>query len=374
MSQVTIVDTTLRDGEQAAGLAFPIDEKIEIALFLDQIGVPEIEVGIPAMGGEEKEAIQTIVSLQPKAKVLAWNRILIPDIEASLAAGVKAVAISIAVSDIHIKHKLRKDRQWVLIGLEKAISFAKRYGLYVCVGAEDASRADPRFLYEVIRVAEATGANRFRYCDTLGILSPFETYARIKHIQSITDLKIEIHTHNDFGMATANAIAGIKAGATHVSTTVLGLGERAGNAAIEEVVMALKYQEGIELPIVTQQLRAMAEYVAKASGKPIPPWKPIVGDSISSHEAGIHVDGMIKNPLNYEPFDPAEVGMQRRLVIGKHSGTNQLRAKFQSLGIDLKKEEAQRLLSLIRAVAINKKGSISEEEILQLYRKGAQSL
>ncbi|HBC92665.1 MAG TPA: homoaconitate hydratase, partial [Pelotomaculum sp.] len=262
---IVIVDTTLRDGEQTAGVVFANREKVRIAKLLDEIGVPQIEAGVPVMGGDEKEAIRSICKAGLKASIMGWNRPVIRDIEASLQCGVDAVAISISTSDIHIKHKLRSSREWVLEQMVNATHFAKREGMYVSVNAEDASRSELDFLLEFAGAAKEAGADRLRYCDTVGIMEPFTIYEQIKSIKDKVDIEIEMHTHNDFGMATANALAGVKAGAKYVGVTVLGLGERAGNAALEEVVMSLKHLYDIDLNYKTEMFVEVAEYVSRAS-------------------------------------------------------------------------------------------------------------
>ncbi|MCL0101440.1 homocitrate synthase, partial [Peptococcaceae bacterium] len=342
--KIYVVDTTLRDGEQTAGVVFANREKIRIAKFLDELGVDQIEAGIPVMGGYEKEAIKEICSLGLKASIMGWNRPIIKDIEASLECGVDAVAISISTSDIHIKHKLKKSREWVIENTVKAVEFAKKHGLYVSANAEDASRSDMDFLIEYAKAVKEAGADRLRYCDTVGILEPFTTYENIKKLREAVDIEIEMHTHDDFGMATANALAGIKAGANYVGVTVLGLGERAGNAPLEEVVMALKHIYGIDLNFKTDMFVEIAEYVSRASGRELPTWKAIVGSNMFAHESGIHADGALKNPRTYEAFQPEEVGLERQIVIGKHSGTASLRAKFLEYGIHLTQHQAEELL------------------------------
>ena len=259
---VYIDDTTLRDGEQTAGVVFANEEKINIAKMLARLGVHQIEAGIPAMGGDEIEAIKKIVALNLPASILTWNRAVVGDIQQSLDCGVQAVAISISSSDIHIQHKLFRDRQWVLDSIRRAVEFAKRHDLYVSVNAEDASRADPDFLVEFGHAAKECGADRLRFCDTVGILDPFGTYTRVKALVEAVGIPVEMHTHNDFGMATANAIAGLRAGATYVNTTVNGLGERAGNASMEELVMFLQCCEGVDLQIRTSLFRELSEYLS----------------------------------------------------------------------------------------------------------------
>lgn len=366
---VKIVDTTLRDGEQTAGVVFANQEKLRIARFLDELGVHQIEAGIPVMGGDEKKAIKDIVKLGLKASIMGWNRAVISDIQQSIDCGVDAVAISISTSDIHIEHKLKKSREWVLENMIKATEFAKKEGLYVSVNAEDASRSDTNFLVKFASEAKKAGADRVRYCDTVGILDPFTTFERIKTLREQVGIDIEMHTHNDFGMATANALAGLKAGATHVGVTVIGLGERAGNAALEEIVMALKHLEGSDLNFRTEMFRTVAEYVSLASGRELPAWKAIVGSNMFAHESGIHADGAIKNPKTYEVFTPEEVGLTRQIVIGKHSGSNAIINKFSEYGIHLTNEEAEKLLEKIRSTSVDLKRSLFDKELVYLYEE-----
>lgn len=364
---VRIDDTTLRDGEQTAGVVFSNEEKVRIACLLDEVGVHQIEVGIPAMGGDEKETIKHIVGLGLNASILAWNRAVRSDLEHSFDCGVDAVAISMSASDIHIEHKLQKSRQWVLDQIRSCVAFAKQRELYVSVNAEDASRADLEFLLRFAQAAREEGADRLRFCDTLGILDPFDTYNVISFLKRESGLNIEMHTHDDFGMATANAMAGIKAGATYVNTTVNGLGERAGNAALEEVVMALKYLGKVDLGLQTSRFRELSEYVASASARTIPAWKSIVGTNVFAHESGIHADGVIKNPLNYEAFAPEDVGLERQIVVGKHSGTRTIYRKFQEFGLELSQEECEGVLALVRAKAVELKRALFDKELMYLY-------
>ncbi|MFZ3132784.1 MAG: homocitrate synthase [Desulfosporosinus sp.] len=363
-----MVDTTLRDGEQTAGVVFSNQEKKQIARLLDELGVHQIEAGVPIMGGNEKRAICDIVKLGLKAGIMAWNRAVISDIESSLACGVDAVAISISTSDIHIEHKLQTTRADVLERMVKATEFAKRNGMYISVSAEDASRTDMDFLTEFALEAKKAGADRLRYCDTVGILDPFTTFDRISTLIEKTGIDIEMHTHDDFGMATANALAGAKAGANYVGVTVNGLGERAGNAALEEVVMALKYLYKIELDFVTERFVEVTEYVARASGRMLPPWKSIVGSHMFTHESGIHADGVLKHPLTYEVFKPEDVGSERQIVIGKHSGTAAIKAKFlREYGKEITDDEAKEILVHVRSLAVDMKRYLFDKELMYIY-------
>jgi len=366
--QVIIDDTTLRDGEQTAGVVFTRSEKISIARMLDAAGVQEIECGIPAMGKEEISAVRALAEQGLNARLMTWNRALVSDIRASLECGVPAVDISLSVSDVMIERKLRKSREWVKEQLKSALGFAKDNGLYVSVGGEDASRADMSFLIEVLSTCRSLGADRFRFCDTLGVLDPFSMHDRIRRLRSaVPEVELEVHTHNDLGMATANALAAVHAGARYVNTTVNGLGERAGNAALEEVVMALKVARGIETGIDTRRFRQLSRLVGTASRRPVPPGKAVVGARIFAHESGIHADGVIKCPQNYEGFDPSEVGLRRHLVVGKHSGANGLVERFRRLGIPLGREEAQGLLQGVRTMAEHLKRPLSDNDLHTLY-------
>ncbi len=366
MHTIRINDTTLRDGEQSAGVSFSLAEKIAIAQYLDQVGIHEIEVGIPAMGSQEMQTIQAIVALNLKADLLGWNRAVRQDIAASLNCGLKRVHISIPVSEVQIQAKFGGRRQKVLIQLYDAIAFAKDHHLFVSVGGEDSSRAESGFLLEVAQLAQQWGAQRFRFCDTVGILDPFSTYDQVKHLVDHLTLAVEMHTHDDLGMATANALAGLRAGANSVNVTVNGLGERAGNAALEEVVMALKHIYQTDLAIATQRLPDLSRLVEQATGDTLPRWKAIVGRNAFTHESGIHADGILKNPLTYQPFSPQDLGLQHQLVIGKHSGRHALHHVLAQQGLTLNPEQEQYLLEKVREQSTSLKRGLSPEELLGL--------
>jgi len=364
---VYIDDTTLRDGEQTAGVVFANEEKLHIARMLARVGVQQIEVGIPAMGGDEKETIKRIVGIGLPTSILAWNRAVVEDVKHSLDCGVDAVALSISSSDIHIEHKLKRDRQWVLDSVRKSVGFAKQHGLYVSVNAEDASRSDPEFLVQFGQTAKDAGADRLRYCDTVGILDPLETYQRICTLIGEVELPSEMHTDNDFGTATANAIAGLEAGATYVNTTVNGLGERAGNAPLEELVMALQYCQGVNLGLRTSLFRELSEYVALASGRPLPAWKPVVGSNLFVYESEGRASGVVRDPGTYEIFLPGEVGLSRRFNVGKYSGPSVVRQQLREHGHHPTDEELGRLVPVLRGRSIALKRSLFAGEVVEEY-------
>ncbi|MGO9567313.1 MAG: homocitrate synthase [Desulfomonilaceae bacterium] len=368
MNRIYVTDTTLRDGEQTAGVAFSGEEKVVIARMLDGLGVHEIECGIPAMGNEEQRVVISMVKLGLAARLMTWNRAVISDVEASLRCGVSAVAISLPVSELQIANKLAKTRDWVLDKLRTAVGFAKKEGLYVCVGAEDASRADEDFLAEFGLLAEACGADRLRFSDTVGQTDPFIIFDRLSRLKRRVSLPIEIHTHNDFGLATANALAGIRAGAAFVSTTVLGLGERAGNAALEEVLMALTHLYGIDTGLDISVLPSLCEYVSQASGREIPAGKPIVGSKIFSHESEIHASAVIMDPSNYEPYPPEKLGREREITLGKYSGRRVLSYRLSRLGLVKGAENLGDLVRRVRCLSDLLKRALSDEELIELCR------
>ena len=367
MHPVVINDTTLRDGEQTAGVAFTDDEKLAIARSLDAAGVPEMEIGIPAMGEREVELIRAINGLGLSARTMVWARMCDTDLAAALTCHADIVHLSIPVSDLQIARKLQRDRRWVLATLTHFVGRARDAGAQVSVGCEDASRADDDFLARVAETAQRAGALRVRYADTLGLLDPFETHRRIAALRAVVDLDIEIHAHNDLGLATANTLAAVRAGATHVSTTVNGLGERAGNAALEEVVMALRHVHGFECGVATTALPAISALVARASGRPVAANKSIVGSGVFTHESGIHVDGLLKDARNYQGFDPAELGRHHTTVLGKHSGSAALLHACERLGLSLPPPQVAPMLACIRDFVLRTKRTPDDSDLLQFY-------
>lgn len=368
-SDLILNDTTLRDGEQTPGVVFTADEKFAIAKALSEAGVPELEVGTPAMGDAEIEAIRSIVDFGLKARAIAWGRMRESDVVAAARSSVGMVNLSVPVSDIQLKAKLGVGRDWAIASVARIVPYARDLGLEVAIGAEDASRADVEFLLDVIEAAERCGARRFRIADTLGVLDPFATFALVERLRAATSLEIEIHAHDDLGLATANTLAAIRAGATHASVTVAGLGERAGNAPLEEVAVAAWRLYGVTTGVAAHELGSIAALVASASGRTIPDGKAIVGAAVFTHESGIHVDGLLKDTRSYQSLDPRALGREHRIVLGKHSGLAGLNQALANIGLSLEPDAARHLLARVKDEAQRTKCTVSERRLIELYRE-----
>jgi len=362
------IDTTLRDGEQAPGVVFSLPEKIKIAALLDAAGVPEIEIGIPAMGETEIYEIRTIIEKGFNFKTLSWARATKNDIRSAKQAGTNGVHISFPVSPVLMK-AMGKSPDWVIQNLQELIEFASPMFDYVTIGAQDASRAETDFLQKFVSDASVFGASRVRLADTVGILNPISTFDMISSIRSVVRyLPLEIHAHNDLGMATANTLAAYMAGATCLSTTVNGLGERAGNAAMEEVAMALELSAGISRTLRTESFSELSAYVAKVSKRFLSDSKPITGSLVLTHESGIHTNCLLKDRNTYQLISAAKVGKEeQKFLIGKHSGKSTIIYYLTEANLPFTDEEILLLVAKVKECAEALKRSITKEELLDLY-------
>jgi len=362
------IDTTLRDGEQAPGVVFSLPEKIRIAALLDAAGVPEIEIGTPAMGAKEVEDIRTIIGMGFRFKTLSWCRANKQDIRSASEAGTNGVHISFPVSPILMK-AMGKDTVWVLYKMKELIEFSIPLFDYVTIGAQDASRAEIDFLKQFICAASAYGASRVRLADTIGILNPITTFEMVTAIRCVdNEIPLEIHAHNDLGMATANTLAAFLAGANCLSTTVNGLGERAGNAPMEEVAMALELSSGIPCTLLTEKFTGLSEFVSQVSNRPLSQSKPITGSLVLSHESGIHTRFLMKDRSTYQLISASKIGKtEQDFLIGKHSGKSTIMHFLTEANLPSTDEVCNTLLQRVKASAEALKRAITKEELLALY-------
>lgn len=361
-------DTTLRDGEQAPGIAFSKEVKLAIFDALVAAGVRWIEAGIPKMGGEELETLQAMLARGHAVRLVAWNRGVREDVEQSLGLGFTAVHIGLPTSQVHLAGSLGRDRTWLLSQAVELIHLAKDRGAFVSISAEDVGRTELTFLEDYAGCVAAAGADRLRLSDTIGVLTPAGYAERVRALRRVATIDLQCHTHNDFGLAVANTLAGLEAGARYFHVTVNAIGERAGMPDLAQVVMALRQLYDRDVGIRTEQLTALSRQVAAAVRCPVAPWQPIVGDNVFAHESGIHVNGMLKDTGTFEPFAPELVGGRRRYVAGKHSGRKLVQELLRQAGIDADGPVVAECLELVRAKAIRQGGALSPEQVVDVYR------
>jgi len=362
VKSLKLCDTTLRDGEQAAGVSFTRAEKLEIAKLLSESGVEQAEVGIPAMGRREQEDIAAIAGLGLPMKMMTWNRAMISDIDKAWNTGVNWCHVSIPVSEIQLHGKLGLTPAEGLTKLQRAVDYGLRLGMTVSVGMEDSSRARMEFLVELVNTLYKEGIRWFRYADTVSAHHPGQMAERVSTLLGAVpkDVELEVHCHNDFGLAAANTLSGIAAGATWASTTIAGIGERTGNAAMEEVALAWRYLYGGHCAVLPEMMKMLADKVIAASGRTVGDAKPIVGRLAFTHESGIHVDGLMKDTATYQTFDPSLVGTEHHFVLGKHSGTGGVAHVLGKLGLEASGETMERLLLRVREYAEVYKANVPE--------------
>ena len=346
--KITIYDTTLRDGEQTPDVCLNPQEKLKIARKLDELRIPQIEAGFPIVSNHEREAVRSIANEGLNAQIISLARTKKEDIDAALDCDVDGVISFMATSDLHLEHKLHLSREQALNVCMNSVEYAKDHGLFVAFSAEDATRTDLDFLKRVYKKAGEFGVDRVHIADTVGAISPQGMGFLVKELKKTIDIEIAMHCHNDFGMALSNSIAGLLAGGSAISTTVNGIGERAGNTSLEELIMALKIIYGVDLGFKIKHIQELSKLVEKYTKIKIPVNKPIVGGNIFRHESGIHVDAVIEEPLTYEPFLPEMIGQRRQLVLGKHSGCRAVKAKLDQCGVEVTKDELCKIVEEVK--------------------------
>ncbi len=364
--RIRVFDTTLRDGEQTPGVSLTPDNKLRIAQRLDELGVDVIEAGFAAVSEGEMEAVRLIAEAGLKAEICSASRGTRGDIEAVANAGADSIHLIIPVSDLHIKAKLKKTREQVLHMTREMVKFAKNCGLIVELSGEDATRADVSYLKQVFLTGIEAGADRIVACDTVGVLTPERSYNLFAELRgSLPVPVVSVHCHNDFGMAVANTIAALRAGANQFHATVNGLGERAGNASLEEIVVSLIALHKQKLEIKTRQLYAISQFVSRLTGVYVQPNKAIVGENAFTHESGIHTQGMLAHPGTYEPIEPELVGGTRRLAPGKHSGSAGIKAALAGMGLQPSEEHLKDIFQRVKTVG-DKGKTVTDADLLAI--------
>lgn len=365
---VRVFDTTLRDGEQTPGVSLSPDQKLAIAKKLDMLGVDAIEAGFPVISDGESRAVKMITGQGLDAEICGLARTNKKDIDAAIDVGLDYIHTFIATSDIHLEHKLHMTRDQALSKAIEAVEYGKSHGLQVEFSAEDATRTDREFLKKIFGEVAKAGADRIDIPDTVGYSTP-EYIAQItRDAIDITHLPVSVHCHNDFGLAVANAISGIQAGAACAHVTINGIGERAGNASLEEFVMGLQclpFEEKYETRINTKLLYETSRFVSKLVGISVQPNKAIVGDNAFGHESGIHTHGVLSNPLTYEPISPELVGRKRWLQVGKHAGLHGMNAMLEEYGIKPTPEQSKQILAQVKILGDQGK-QITDVDLLSI--------
>ncbi|HUI40097.1 MAG TPA: homocitrate synthase family protein [Methanothrix sp.] len=335
---IEICDVTLRDGEQMPGVVFRADEKLDIALRLDEIGVEVIEAGFPVVSEGEMNAVREVCNLGLKAKISALSRSVKKDVDAAIECGVDMISVFIATSDLHLRHKLHMSCPEAISCALDTVEYAKEHGLIVRFSAEDATRTDFEILKKLYKKAEEYHADYISVADTVGVMNPRTTFYMISEIRKVVRIPICMHCHDDLGMALANTIAGAEAGAKQLHTTVNGIGERSGNTPLEELLVALRFQYDIDRYDLTK-LKDLSKLVETYSGVPVARNKAVVGANAFAHESGIHVAAVLEEPRTYELYSPELVGAARHIIIGKHTGAKALKYITQRMGYRLKETE-----------------------------------
>ena len=368
---VEICDVTLRDGEQTPGVSFTCDEKQAIASVLDEVGVEVIETGFPVVSAEEKRCVSSIARMGLGARTCCLARALKEDADAAIDCGVDLVSIFIATSDLHIRHKYRnKPREEVLASALSVVEYVHEHGIKVRFAAEDASRTERGFLKHVFLEGQEHGAHLLSFADTVGFLTPLEMYEVMGDLVSSFRVPVCAHCHNDMGFAAANTITAAEAGAFQLHTTVNGIGERAGNAPLESVLVALKLKGGVGRYDLTRLL-GLSKMVEKASGIATEPTHPVVGSHAFAHESGIHIAAILEDPETYEYVPPAMVGGARKFILGKHTGSKALEHVVSSLGYHLSREQICLVLDRVKAEGEHK-SVVTPARLLELIQ-AAQS-
>jgi methanogen homocitrate synthase len=368
LSKIVVYDSTLRDGEQMPGVAFNLEQKVAIATLLDEISVPQIEAGFPAVSENEFDSIREITSMGLNAEILALSRLIKKDIDAAVESGVDMVLLFIATSDIHLKYKLKKPRECIVQMAVDAVEYCKDRGIKASLSSEDSTRTDLDFLVELFKASEEAGAERLGLTDTVGCAAPEAITTIVSKVVKEINTPVSLHLHNDYGLALANAIAGVKSGAKAITTTVNGVGERGGNVPLEQFVVSMKYLYGSDLGIDTTRLKDLSDMVTNFTGNPMPWNQPLVGENAFAHESGIHVAAVLNCPFTYESIPPEAVGNHRQLRMGKHSGITYIKKRIDELGYKTSEEHICEILLRVK-IKGEENGIVDDNEFRRIVEK-----
>ena len=362
---IEICDVTLRDGEQTPGVAFSKEQKMSIAQHLDDIGIDVIEAGFPVVSESERDVVKSVANMGLDAKICCLCRSTQKDVETAIDCDVDFVSIFLAMSDLHLKYKYHKELDEMLDIAMNAVEYAKDHGIGVRFAAEDATRTPIPRLIQAFKMAEERNADYVSIADTVGILNPITATYLVDQIYNAIDTKktkICMHCHDDLGLAVANTLAAAESGAFQLHTTINGIGERAGNAALEEVLMNLRVQYGVDRYDL-KKLTALSDEVKAASKIDTAVTKSVVGQNAFSHESGIHVAAILENPRTYELFLPEMVGGKRNLIVGKHTGTKALAGIIKSIGYELEENNFNALFDQVKVITETEQRSLEREEL-----------
>jgi len=355
-AKVRVYDCTLRDGEQTPGVALSLKEKLNIAAQLSKLGVDVIEAGTPVNSMEEMEAVKAVAKGVEETKISGLARVLRKDIDACIECRVDMVHTFVSTSELHLKYQMEKTQDEILRMAVDAVEYVKAHGLECLFSAMDATRTEAAYLVKVLKAAEDAGADFVNVPDTVGVMIPSSMRRLIRRVRSEAHVGLDVHCHNDYGLAVANTLAGVEAGADGVQVTVNGIGERAGNAALEPVVSALLTTYGVDVGVEPRFMTETSLLVERYTGVSPSPCTPIVGKHAFAHESGIHVHPVLRNASTFEPLIPEDVGQKRRLVIGKKTGKHSVRAALEELGVrDVAEDEVIKITDRVKGLASRNK-------------------
>ena len=362
---IRVLDTTLRDGEQTPGVSLTPQEKLEIAKALDRLGVDVIEAGFPIASKGEQEAIRAICKAGLRAEICGLARAEKADIDTAMDCGIGGIHVFLSSSDIHLENQFHITRDQMVEKSASAVKYAKSFGIKVEFSAMDATRTDIEFYKRVVRAISDAGADRFDIPDTVGIATPQRIEEYVKAARSVSDIMISVHCHNDYGLAVANSLAGVMAGADQAHVTVNGIGERSGNASLEEFVMGCRNLYGLRTNINYELLYETSRLVNRLTGVSVQPNKAIIGDNAFGHESGIHTQGILNNPTTYEPFDPSMVGRTRWLQAGKHAGRHGIAAQLRGMGLKPKEDSLRLIVDRVKDMG-DKGATVTDADLYQI--------